>query len=127
MYAYITIRTSLRLIFPIANTFMFDNRNESKVYANDSMDRFGDDLTEEILQYLTFADKVRLECVSKQWKRCVFQKQFVIEILNYFDLFIFNRHKLLYNSLNKLIVKDTNYHLEDKALESVLKKVSEYH
>ena len=32
------------------------------------MDRFGDDLTELILQYLTFEDKVRLECVSKQWR-----------------------------------------------------------
>ena len=44
------------------------------------MDRFGDDLTEEVLQYLTFTDKVRLECVSKQWKRCVFQKEFDIEL-----------------------------------------------
>ena len=45
------------------------------------MDRFGDDLTEEILQYLTLEDKIRLECVSKQLQRCVFNKQFVIEIL----------------------------------------------
>ena len=37
--------------------------------AKDSMDRFGDHLTEEVLQYLTFEDKVRLECVSKQWRR----------------------------------------------------------
>ena len=41
------------------------NRVEKKVYAKDSMDRFGDDLTEEVIQYLTFKDKVRLECVSK--------------------------------------------------------------
>ena len=40
----------------------------------------GDDLTELILQYLTFEDKVRLECVSKQWRRLVFNKQFVIEL-----------------------------------------------
>ena len=51
-----------------------------KVYAKDSMKRFGDDFTEEILQYLRLEDKARLECVSKQWKRCVFQRQFVIEI-----------------------------------------------
>ena len=44
------------------------------------MDRLGDDLTEEILQYLTFEDKVRLECVSKQWRRLVLNKQFVIDI-----------------------------------------------
>ena len=45
-----------------------------------SFDRFGDDLTEEILQYLTFEDKIKLECVSKQWRRLVFNKEFVIEL-----------------------------------------------
>ena len=85
-----------------------------KVYAKDSMDRFGDDLTEEILQYLTFEDKVRLECVSKQWKRCVFQRQFIFEI----DFYSHESH----NTLNKLIVKDENHHLNEEALESVLKK-----
>ena len=44
------------------------------------MDRLGDDLTELIQSFLWFEDKIRLECVSKQWKRCVFQRQFVIEI-----------------------------------------------
>ena len=44
------------------------------------MDRLGDDLTEEVLQYLPFSNKARLQCVSKQWQRCVFQKQFVIKI-----------------------------------------------
>ena len=85
-----------------------------KVYAKDSMDRFGDDFTEEVLQYLTFEDKIRLECVSKQWKRCVFQKQFIFEI----DFYSHESH----NTLNKLIVKDKNYHLNEEALESVLKK-----
>ena len=55
---------------------------DSYGYRKDSMDRFGDDLTEEVLQYLKFNDKVRLECVSKQWKRCVFEKQSVIKILD---------------------------------------------
>ena len=55
-------------------------RYQMKVYSKDSMDRFGDDLTELILSYLTLEDKIRLECVSKQWKRCVFQRQSVIEI-----------------------------------------------
>ena len=54
-----------------------------KVYAKDSMDRFGDDLTEEVLQYLTFEDKIRLECVSKQWQRLIYNKQFVIELIEY--------------------------------------------
>ena len=48
--------------------------------TKNSFDRLGDDLTELILQYLTFEDKVRLECVSKQWRRLVFNKQFAIEL-----------------------------------------------
>ena len=44
-----------------------------------------DDLTEEVIQYLTFRDKVKLECVSKQWRRLVFNKQFGIDLLNGFE------------------------------------------
>ena len=65
-----------------------------KVYAKNSFDRLGDDLTELILQYLTFEDKVRLECVSKQWRRLVFNKQFVIEINS-------NKRKALESVLKK--------------------------
>ena len=38
-------------------------------------DRICDDLSEVILQYLPLKDKIRLECVSKQFHRSVFQKQ----------------------------------------------------
>ena len=55
------------------------SNTQMKVYAKNSFDRLGDDLTELILQYLTFEDKVRLECVSKQWRRLVYNKQFIIE------------------------------------------------
>ena len=56
---------------------------DSNGYRKDSMDRFGDDLTELIVSYLWFEDKVRLECVSKQWRRIVFNKQFGIEFSSY--------------------------------------------
>ena len=86
-----------------------------KVYAKNCFDRLGDDLTELILQYLTFEDKVRLECVSKQWRRLVFNKQFVIEIhtvskrtKNSLDLF--PKFKRDFRSINR------------KALVTVLKK-----
>jgi hypothetical protein len=36
--------------------------------------RVCDDLSEELLQYLTIEDKLRLECVSKQFQRTVFTK-----------------------------------------------------
>ena len=104
--------------------FVLRKRSDSNGYRKDSMDRLGDDLTEVILQYLTFADKIRLECVSKQWKRCMsetYKKQSVIEI--HFS----GRER--HNSLNKLMswVKvDDNYNdskeLNEQNLESVLKK-----
>ena len=49
-------------------------------YARDSMERFGDDLTEEVIQYLCFRDKVKFECLSKQWQRLVFNKQMEIDL-----------------------------------------------
>ncbi|CAG2107734.1 unnamed protein product [Medioppia subpectinata] len=38
-------------------------------YSKDSFDRFGDDLCEELLSFLTFEDRFRCECLSKQWRR----------------------------------------------------------
>ena len=79
------------------------------------MDRFGDDLTEEVIQFLTLGDKVRLECVSKQWKRCVFQKAFVLEfggsvkrrsfVLKYLIRLNDKERRLDYNSLKLLLKK----------------------
>ena len=91
-----------------------------KVYPKNSFDRFGDDLNEEILQYLTFEDKIRLECVSKQWQRCVFKKQYVIEIRKGF--------KPTQDSLDKLSRRSIIYllcnicEIRVKTFESVLKK-----
>ena len=85
-----------------------------KVYAKNSFDRLGDDLTELILQYLTFEDKVRLECVSKQWKNAMvyaFRKQYVIEL----DCNITSK-----DNLSQLIIEDEE--LNKEALISVLKK-----
>ena len=57
-------------------------------YSRDSFDRFGDDLCEVLLSYHTFEDKFRFECVSKQWRRLIFNRQHLIDIrfvYNYFD------------------------------------------
>jgi len=40
-------------------------------YSRQSFDRFGDDLCELLLSYLSFEDKKSLECVSKQWFRYI--------------------------------------------------------
>ena len=44
------------------------------VYERDSIERFGDDLTEPIMQYLWFRHKVLFESLSKQWQSLVFNK-----------------------------------------------------
>ena len=43
-------------------------------------DRVCDDLSEVLLQFLPLEGKLRLECVSKQFQRTVFQKQFSITL-----------------------------------------------
>ena len=88
-----------------------------------SFDRFGDDLTELILSYLTFEDKVRLECTAKQWRRLVYNKQYILCIEE--------------NGVNSLpqLIKDFDHKwlterrepiemmtIDLRALESVLKK-----
>ena len=59
------------------------NKFESKEdnYRRDSFDdRFCDYLSEVILQYLPLKDKLRLEGVSKQFQRIVFQRQYDLYI-----------------------------------------------
>ena len=50
-------------------------------YRRDSFDdRFCDDLCEDILQYLAIKDKLRLECVSKQFQRTVTKKVYELDL-----------------------------------------------
>ena len=74
-----------------------------------SFDRFGDDLTELILSYLSFEDKFRFECVAKQWRRLVFNKQLVLRIDTSFNAqknpkFNRLRNKFVSNSIDKSLV-----------------------
>ncbi|XP_054161584.1 uncharacterized protein LOC128959615 [Oppia nitens] len=96
-------------------------------YIIDSMDRFGDDMMELILSYLSFNDKVTLESVSKQWQRVVYNTQTEL-VLNRSDT---EEH----NTLNKLLkdIEVTDYAtgfanyagfkaIDKPSLESILKK-----
>ena len=105
---------------------MFDIRLNVNEYPKDSIDRFGDDLTEEVLQYLTFIDKARFECVSKQWQRCIYKKQTVLEIpfISDNNADTVNRphtYTYTYTSIHQysLIIK-----LNKRSLKSLLKKCS---
>jgi hypothetical protein len=44
-------------------------------YYFNSFDRFGDDLCQHLLSYLLVSDKIRYECVSKQWQQLIYNKQ----------------------------------------------------
>jgi len=60
------------------------SNNSIELSLNSNRDSFShricDDLCEVLLSYLSFEDKIRFECVSKQWKKLIFNKQFIIEV-----------------------------------------------
>ncbi|CAG2172158.1 unnamed protein product [Oppiella nova] len=43
-----------------------------EIYSKDSFERFGDDLCEVLLSYLSFEDRFRYECLSKQFRRLIY-------------------------------------------------------
>ncbi|CAG2103259.1 unnamed protein product [Medioppia subpectinata] len=61
-----------------------DNKQQTQIYAKNSMDRFGDDMCALILSYLSFDDRFRYECVSKQFQRTVFESVVDIHIYDRF-------------------------------------------
>jgi hypothetical protein len=44
-------------------------------FPKDSFDRFSDDLCQLLLSYFSVKQKLLFECVSKQWKILIFNKQ----------------------------------------------------
>ena len=50
-------------------------------YSRHSFDRFGDDLTELILSFMSFEDQTRLQFVCRQWQRCIFEKTSELTII----------------------------------------------
>ena len=102
---------------------MFYLLNERKVnskeynYRRDSFeDRFCDDLSEVILQYLPLKDKFRLECVSKQFQRTVFIKQYQLTT------------EVIKSIVNRIVGKGSEFEdipnksIDLKLFESLLKK-----
>ena len=77
-----------------------------------SFDRFGDHLVEVVLSYLSIEDKIIFDCISRQFRRTVYRKQY--DLIIDFDNNIFNRLKGTNELENRLI--------DLKAFELVLKK-----
>ncbi len=58
-----------------------NNKNNNEIDSR--RDSLSDDLFEVFLKHLSFSDKICFECVSKQFQRLVFNKQFVVDINDY--------------------------------------------
>ncbi|CAG2167894.1 unnamed protein product [Oppiella nova] len=79
-------------------------------YPKDSFDRYGNDLCEVILSYLSFKDSFRFECLSKQWQRSVFTSRHIFSVSDIMP------KKSQFNEIKT--ITDNGW----KALESVVKK-----
>ena len=69
----------------------------SLICVKSSFDRFGDDLIELVLSYISFEDSFQYKCVSKQWKRLIFNKQNKVSICMNSELF---KSKFNFNDAN---------------------------
>ena len=97
------------------------NNAYNRVYERDSMERFGDDLTEEVLSYLWLRDKVVFEYVCKQWQRLIFSQQTELHIKSVWGPP--NRDFDPKNSLHYLFVyKNFENMFDRKVFKTVLKK-----
>ena len=71
-----SLSKTLCLISDLQNCELKDDN-----YRRDSFeDRFCDDLSQFVFQFLSLKDKLRLECVSKQFQRTVFEKHNILSI-----------------------------------------------
>ena len=78
------------------------------------IDRFSDNMCEEILQFLPLKDKLRLQCVSKQFQRTVFKGQYEL----YINIWCRAHHKsFLENKMSRKIYHNY-YYIEDERMDS---------
>jgi hypothetical protein len=100
------------------NEISFNNNNNNDYNYRESFDRICDDLCELIVSYLLFEDKIRFECVSKQFQRLVYNKQNSIKINEKY--FFFFKTKI---SIQRLLFDNQiSGKFDYKAFESLLKK-----
>ena len=79
---------------------------------------FGDDPTEHVIQYLCFSDKVKFECLSKQWQRLVFNKEYGLDV----DFICYLYYKNRKQSLERVVKENYEPIVNKELLESLLKK-----
>jgi hypothetical protein len=97
------------------------------IFPKDSIDRFGDDFVEVILQYLSFDEKVRFESISKQWARVIYKRQRELHLIRSQTEGKHTLNKLLKPVVIKNFVTGFAFHSNLKGIkkeyfESLLKK-----
>ena len=108
------------------NEYRNDSKNRQKSSGSEALDRqtvdkksfsdrFCDDLCEDILQYLSLEDKLRLECVSKQFQRTVFRRQYKLYLNMSAD-----EHKNYLNNKHMFSMRRVHnyYYIEDQSIDS---------
>ena len=97
------------------NNLSLNERKEDNYRRDTFEDCFCDDLCEEILQYLSLEDKLKLEGVSKQFQRTVFKRQNEL----YIKIEDPKEHKsYLKNKDFKISRNFIYYYIEDQSLDS---------
>ncbi|CAG2117240.1 unnamed protein product, partial [Medioppia subpectinata] len=90
----------------ITNNTREDNTRQSKNYPKNSMDRFGDELSQVLVSYLSFDDRFRYECVSKRFRKTVFESVVDIDINDRFiNLVTFNAKTIDTKMLTTIAIK----------------------
>ena len=97
------------------NNHSLNERKEDNYRRDSFEDRFCDDLCEDILQYLSLEDKLRLQSVSKQFQRTVFQRQYELFVnvrrLDSHEFYLGNKDFSNRNDFNY-------YYIENRSLDS---------
>ena len=81
-----------------------------QIHSKESFDRFGDDLSEDLLSYIPFEDSFHFRGVSKQWKQLILNKT------KFLYLNISRRKKL---KINLIITEENKFNL--KKIELIIK------
>jgi len=101
-------------------------RLDSRGRDRQSMSRFGTDLTEVVVSYLTLEDKVVLQWLCEEWSHVVFNKQRAIALFDYWIPSNANRTTSVTKGFLRKNMKQTNgsqamdSYIE--ALEALLKR-----
>ena len=91
----------------------FESKKDN--YRRDSFsDCFCDDLSEVLLQFLSLEDKLRLQCVSKQFQRTVFRRQYEL----YINMSPDAHKRYLENKYLGFRFYHNYYYIEDQSLDS---------